>query len=76
MAAGSALVVARGMALAFILEGIPAIVLGIVTIFYLTDRLSQASWLFPDEQRWLVNELQNELEAKKGAGIHDHASVL
>jgi MFS transporter, ACS family, tartrate transporter len=49
----------------FILEGIPAIVLGIVTIFYLTDWPSQARWLPPDEQRWLVNELHNELEAKR-----------
>ena len=29
----------------FILEGIPAIVLGIITIFYLTDWPSQARWL-------------------------------
>lgn len=49
----------------FILEGIPAILLGIVTIFYLTDSPAQARWLPPDERDWLVNELQSELEAKK-----------
>jgi len=49
----------------FILEGIPAIVLGIVTIFYLTDWPLQARWLPRDEQHWLVNELHNELEAKR-----------
>lgn len=49
----------------FILEGIPAIVLGIVTIFYLTDRPEQARWLPPQEQQWLISELRSELEAKK-----------
>jgi len=49
----------------FILEGIPAVVIGIVTVFYLTDRPAQARWLPPDERDWLVNELQAELEAKK-----------
>ena len=49
----------------FILEGIPAIVLGIITIFYLTDWPSRARWL-PDEERdWLVGTLQAELRAKK-----------
>ena len=49
----------------FILEGIPAIILGIVTVFYLTDWPSQARWLPNDERDWLVTELQAELEAKK-----------
>jgi MFS transporter, ACS family, tartrate transporter len=49
----------------FILEGIPAIVLGIVTIFYLTDWPAQARWLADDERDWLVRELQTELQAKK-----------
>jgi ACS family tartrate transporter-like MFS transporter len=49
----------------FILEGIPAIALGIVTIFYLTDWPSQARWLLDNERRWLVNELHAEIQAKK-----------
>jgi MFS transporter, ACS family, tartrate transporter len=49
----------------FILEGIPAIVLGIITIFYLTDWPAQAGWLPQDERNWLVNELQAEVQAKK-----------
>jgi ACS family tartrate transporter-like MFS transporter len=48
----------------FILEGIPAIALGIVTVFYLTDWPAQAGWLPQDERDWLVNELQAELQAK------------
>ncbi|HMF45429.1 MAG TPA: MFS transporter [Candidatus Udaeobacter sp.] len=51
----------------FILEGIPAIFLAIVTVFYLTDRPSQARWLPHDERDWLVGELQTELQAKKRA---------
>jgi ACS family tartrate transporter-like MFS transporter len=51
----------------FILEGIPAIVLGIVTIFYLTDWPAEARWLPADERDWLVKELQAELQAKKKA---------
>jgi len=49
----------------FILEGIPAILLGIITVFYLTDWPSQARWLSANERDWLVNELQTELRAKK-----------
>ena len=49
----------------FILEGIPAVVVGIITVFYLTDWPAQARWLPPDERDWLVNELRAELQAKK-----------
>ncbi len=49
----------------FILEGIPAVVIGIATVFYLTDRPAQARWLPPDERHWLVRELQEELAEKK-----------
>ena len=49
----------------FIVEGSPAIVLGIITIFYLTDRPSQAHWLPQDERDWLTSELEAELQAKK-----------
>jgi len=51
-------------------EGIPAVVLRVVTIFYLTDWPRQARWLRNDERDWLVNELQTELKAKKK--IRDH----
>ncbi len=35
----------------FILEGIPAVLFGIVTIFYLTDWPHQAGWLSQDEKQ-------------------------
>ncbi|MBO9129389.1 MFS transporter [Bacillus sp. 165] len=48
----------------FILEGIPAIILGVITWFYLTDRPEQAKWLTEDEKRWLNTELKKENEEK------------
>jgi ACS family tartrate transporter-like MFS transporter len=55
----------------FIVWGIPAVVLGIFILFYLTDRPSQAHWLTSEERRALEAELLRE---KAGAIIekHDH----
>jgi MFS transporter, ACS family, tartrate transporter len=49
----------------FIAEGIPAIIFGVMALFYLTDRPAQARWLPSDECEWLESELTNEIEAKK-----------
>jgi ACS family tartrate transporter-like MFS transporter len=49
----------------FILEGLPAIILGIISLFVLTDWPKQARWLPEDEQSWLVDQLQQELLAKR-----------
>jgi MFS transporter, ACS family, tartrate transporter len=60
----------------FILEGLPAIFLGAVTFFYLTDWPSKAAWLHVDERDWLISELQTELRAKKRVrDLHYFASV-
>jgi ACS family tartrate transporter-like MFS transporter len=55
----------RGWRWLFILEGIPAILLGIITIFYLTDWPRQAKWLPPDEREWITEELLKEKQAKQ-----------
>jgi MFS transporter, ACS family, tartrate transporter len=55
----------RGWRWLFILEGIPAILLGIITIFYLTDWPSQAKWLPADERQWITEELLKEKHAKQ-----------
>jgi ACS family tartrate transporter-like MFS transporter len=44
----------------FILEGLPAILFGIVTLVYLTDWPREASWLPSEEREWIENELQRE----------------
>ena len=40
--------------------GLPAVILGIICWFYLTDRPADANWLPPDERRWLVDVLAEE----------------
>src|SRR5256886_11559805 len=55
----------RGWRWLFIIEGIPAVVLGIITIWYLTDWPEQAGWLPKDEKRWIITELEREKESKK-----------
>ena len=49
----------------FIVEGIPAIVFGIITVFYLTDWPREARWLPPQERDWITAELEQEALAKK-----------
>jgi len=49
----------------FIIEGIPAIIFGVITIFYLTDRPHQAAWLPEDEREWLARELAQEHHARR-----------
>jgi len=48
----------------FILEGFPAIIMGIVTLFYLTDWPHQAKWLPKEEKDWLINELEQEKKTR------------
>jgi len=49
----------------FILEGLPAVVFGIVTWFYLTDWPHQAAWLPDAERDWLSTNLKAEAAARK-----------
>lgn len=49
----------------FIVEGIPAIVFGIITLYYLTDWPREACWLPPEEREWIIAELEREAIAKK-----------
>jgi sugar phosphate permease len=51
----------------FIVEGIPAIVFGVITVFYLTDRPHEARWLSTEEREWITAELEQEALAKKAA---------
>ena len=51
----------------FIIEGIPAIIFGIITIFYLTDRPHEAAWLPAEEREWLERELAQEHQFKRAA---------
>ena len=57
-----------------ILEGIPAFLGGVATLFYLTDWPKDARWLAPGERAWITAELDRELHQKKAT--HGHMSVL
>jgi ACS family tartrate transporter-like MFS transporter len=48
----------------FLLEGVPAILLGIATLFLLPDRPNEARWLRADERNWLGARLAEERQAK------------
>lgn len=54
----------------FILEALPALVFGVVVLFYLTDRPEKATWLKDDERKWLVDTMAAENAAKASAGSH------
>jgi ACS family tartrate transporter-like MFS transporter len=43
-----------------ILEGVPAFMAGVATLFYMTDRPEDARWLDPAERQWIAAELEHE----------------
>jgi ACS family tartrate transporter-like MFS transporter len=49
----------------FIIEGIPAVIIGILTLFVLTERPEDAKWLKADERDWLVGKISEETRAKQ-----------
>jgi MFS transporter, ACS family, tartrate transporter len=55
----------RGWRWLFILEGIPAVIFGIVAGYYLTDWPREGKWLEPVERDWIIGELEREKQAKK-----------
>jgi sugar phosphate permease len=50
----------RGWQWMFIIEGIPAVLLGLACLFVLTDRPAHARWLSPDERNWLQQRLDRD----------------
>jgi ACS family tartrate transporter-like MFS transporter len=56
----------------FLLEGIPAVVLGFVVLRYLTDSPEKAEWLTPEQRRWLAERMASEqrtAHARHGVGL-------
>jgi MFS family permease len=47
----------------FLLEGLPAIVLGIITLWVIRDKPADAKWLRPDEKDWLVGKIEAEQDS-------------
>ena len=50
----------------FLIEGLPAIALGFVTLRYLDERPADAAWLDPDERDFLEAEVDREGELRDG----------
>ena len=61
----------------FILEGLPAFLMGIVVFFYLDNGPASATWLSADEKRIVVEELAREEKQQQGAGVgHKFSHVM
>lgn len=52
----------------FLATGLPAVIAGIVTFFYLDDTPEKAKFLTEDEKRWLQDRIASE-----NSGMEDHA---
>ncbi|OLL31339.1 MFS transporter [Burkholderia sp. SRS-W-2-2016] len=64
-----------GWRIMFFGVAIPAILVGVIAWFYLTDKPSQAKWLSAAERDWLTGELAAEEQRKVAKGaLVQHAS--
>ncbi|SAK61176.1 major facilitator transporter [Caballeronia fortuita] len=52
----------------FIIEAIPALILGVVVFFYMTDKPEKAKWLKDDERAWLVGVMNAETASRAASG--------
>ena len=66
----------RGWQWMFIMEGAPAILLGLICLFVLSDKPSGARWLDAEQKAWLDSRLQSENREKKRVGQISVWSVL
>ncbi len=56
----------------FLLEGLPAVLLGFVVLGFLTDSPAEAKWLTPQQREWLTQRIANEhteAHARHGVGL-------
>jgi len=65
-----------GWRVMFLGVSIPAILIGIVALFWLVDSPRQAKWLTADEKNWLTRELDAEHQAKQHTGHQGVRSIL
>jgi len=55
----------------FLLEGIPAIVIGIIVLFYLDDRIRNAAWLAEEEKQVLEKNIEAEAREKQSHSVRE-----
>ncbi len=58
----------RGWHLLFIIEGLPAVLLGIAAYFVLSNRPHEARWLNHEQKQWLEETLEKERSERKNIG--------
>jgi ACS family tartrate transporter-like MFS transporter len=67
----------KGWQWLFVLEGLPAVVLGVIALRWLTDRPEEATWLRAEERGWLSATLAEEVRRKETSpGPHSTAAVF
>jgi ACS family tartrate transporter-like MFS transporter len=60
----------------FLVEGLPAVLLGFVVLFFLTDKPADAHWLTPAQRRWLTEHIATEQRAAAARHAPDWWAVL
>jgi sugar phosphate permease len=55
----------------FVIEAVPAVVLGIISLFWLTDEPRKAGWLSPNEREVLAATVERHGSTAKLVGIKD-----
>ena len=58
----------RGWQWLFLIEGLPAVVLGLLALRVLTDRPEVAAWLPPGDRQWLVATMAGERARRQAVG--------
>ncbi|WLF52685.1 MFS transporter (plasmid) [Rhodococcus opacus] len=66
----------RGWQWMFIVEGIPAVILGVLAPRLLTDRPADARWLARDEREWLTRTMDAENAVKESTSRHPFLAGL
>jgi len=59
----------KGWQWLFLIEGLPAMVLAPVVLYYMTELPSDAKWLTADERDWLTREMAAEHAQTEGAHV-------
>jgi ACS family tartrate transporter-like MFS transporter len=65
-----------GWQILFLVEGLPAVILGFVVLFYLPDGPNDARWLEPEERGWLQEALEREDRIKANHGEYTARQAL
>lgn len=65
-----------GWQILFLVEGLPAVILGFVVLFYLPNGPNDARWLEPEERGWLREALERENRIKADHGRYTVRQAL